>query len=102
MAVQANVVAGTVEAVQLGAPNGMGGFTGEITFDAYEAYRTTNVGALLAGDANDDGNVNSWDTAGIINENLGVILAQGQPDCNGDGNVNSGDTVCIIIKWLGS
>ena len=94
--------AGTVEAVQLGAPNGMGGFTGEITFDAYEAHRTTNVGALLAGDANDDGNVNSGDTVGIINENLGDILAQGQPDCNGDGNVNSGDTVCIIIKWLGS
>ena len=94
--------AGTVEAVQLGAPNGMGGFTGEITFDAYEAHRTTNVGALLAGDANDDGNVNSGDTVGIINENLGDILAQGQPDCNGDGNVNSGDTVCIINKWLGS
>ena len=102
MAVQANVVAGTVEAVQLGAPNGMGGLTGEITFDAYEAHRTTNVGALLAGDANDDGNVNSGDTVGIINENLGDILAQGQPDCNGDGNVNSGDTVCIINKWLGS
>ena len=93
---------GKVEAVQLGAPNGMGDFTGEIIFDAYEAHRTTNVGALLAGDANGDGNVNSGDTVGIINENLGDILAQGQPDCNGDGNVNSGDTICIIIKWLGS
>ena len=97
MAVQANVVAGTVEAVQLGAPNGMGGLTGEITFDAYEAHRTTNIGALTAADANDSGTVTSGDATRILNEvSLGGTLSAGQPDCNENGSITSGDATCVL------
>jgi hypothetical protein len=88
---------GTVEAVQLGAPNGMGGFTGEMTFDAYEAHRTSNVGALVTADANGSGTVTSGDATRILNEvSLGGTLSGGQPDCNENGNVTSGDATCVL------
>jgi hypothetical protein len=92
---------GTVDAVQLGAPNGMGGFTGgftgELTFDAYEAHRTTNAGALVVADANGSGTVTSGDAARILNEvSLGGTLSDGQPDCNENGNVTSGDATCVL------
>jgi hypothetical protein len=89
--------AGTVEAVQLGAPNGMGGLTGEITFDAYEAHRTTSVGALVVGDANGNLSVNIFDMIGIQNEILDPVtkLAAGQPDCNENGSVNIFDMICV-------
>ena len=91
--------AGTVEAVQLGAPNGMGDFTGEIIFDAYEAHRTTNVGALLVGDANGSGTVTSGDATRILNEgSLGGTLSIGQPDCNENGSITSGDATCVLGK----
>ena len=91
--------AGTVEAVQLGAPNGMGGFTGEITFDAYEAHRTTNVGALVVADANGSGTVTSGDATRILNEvSLGGTLSSGQPDCNENGSITSGDATCVLGK----
>jgi hypothetical protein len=94
---------GAVDAVRLGLPNGLGGFSGgAVTFDDYESHSSTPVGTVQFGDANGDGNVNSGDTVSIINENLGDVLASGVPDCNRDGNVNSGDTVCIINQWLGS
>ena len=90
---------GKVEAVQLGAPNGMGGFTGEITFDAYEAHRSTNVGALIVADANGSGTVTSSDATRILNEvSLGGTLSVGQPDCNENGSINSGDAVCVLGK----
>jgi hypothetical protein len=89
---------GKVEAVQLGAPIGMGGFTGEITFDAYEAHRSTSVGALLVGDANGNGAVNSTDVSALLIETeLGGTLAPGQPDCNMNGIVNSTDASCILV-----
>jgi len=95
---------GTVEAVQLGAPNGMGGFTGEITFDAYEAHRTTSVGALLAGDANGDSAINILDLGTVRIEllNPGVLesLAPGTPDCNSDGNINILDVGCVRLILL--
>jgi len=83
---------GTVEAVQLGAPNGMDGLTGEITFDAFEAHRKTSVGALLAGDAKGDGTINV----------LANGLASGQPDCTLDGKVNIFDIVCARNIILGN
>jgi hypothetical protein len=90
---------GTVEAVQLGAPNGMGGLTGDITFDAYEAHRTTNVGALIVADANGSGAVTSGDATRILNEvSLGGTLSSGQPDCNENGSITSGDATCVLGK----
>ncbi len=83
--------------MQLGAPNGMGGLTGEITFDAFEAHRTTNVGALVVGDANGNLSVNIFDMIGIQNEILDPVtkLAAGQPDCNENGSVNIFDMICV-------
>jgi hypothetical protein len=94
--------AGTVEAVQMGAPNGMGGDTGTITFDAYEAHRTTNVGALLAGDAKGDDAINIFDIVFMRNEILANGLASGQPDCTLDGKVNIFDIVCARNIILGN
>jgi hypothetical protein len=90
-----------VEAVRLGAPDGMGTQTGMMIFDTFESHRTTPVGAVLVGDANNDGNINSVDIIGVINEFFSVEnLASGAPDCNGDGNVNSGDIICIINAFF--
>jgi hypothetical protein len=93
---------GTVASVRLGAIGGMGGFGGTITYDAYEAHRTTNVGALRRGDANSDGFVNSGDIGQVINEFFDVSLANGTPDCNQDGFVNTGDIGCIINIFFGA
>ena len=89
--------AGTVESVRLGAPNGMDGFAGTITYDAFEAHRTTNVGALRVGDANGNDSVNIFDMIGVQNEILDPAnsLAIGQPDCNENGSVNVFDMICV-------
>jgi len=87
-----------VRAVQLGAPNG--GLTGKLNFDAFEAHRTQNVGALLRGDANADESVNIIDYSAVQAEILGTLQA-GQPDCNEDGQINILDYGCIQTVILG-
>jgi hypothetical protein len=89
---------GTVESVQLGAPNGMGGFTGDIYFDAYEAHRSTNVGALLNCDAEGDTDIDINDVLAVVDEVFGApsILASGQPDCDNNGSVNINDSLAIV------
>lgn len=92
---------GTVDSVRLGAPNGMGGtLAGTIYYDAYEAHRTTNVGALIRGDANKDGAVNTGDIGTVITEFFAAGLSTGTPDCNEDGLVNTGDIGCIITIFF--
>ena len=91
---------GTVEAVRLGAPNGFLPQTGELTFDAFESHRGDPVGVLVAGDANNDGNVNTGDIGTVITEFFNAGLSSGQPDCNGDGRVNTGDIGCIITIFF--
>jgi hypothetical protein len=92
---------GTVDSVRLGAPNGMGGtLAGTISFDAYEAHRTTSAGALLIGDANGDESVNVIDYSAIQTEILGTLQI-GQPDCNLDGSINVIDYSCIQSVILG-
>jgi hypothetical protein len=88
---------GTVEAVQLGAPNGMASQSGTITFDAFESHRKTSIGALLTADANGSGVVTSGDATRILNEvSLGGTLSDGQPDCNENGSITSGDATCVL------
>jgi hypothetical protein len=88
--------AGTIEAVVLGAA----ALDGRLTFDDYESHRSLPVGALLTGDGNADGNVNSGDIISIINEFFQAGLSEGTPDCNLDGSVNSGDIICIINTFF--
>jgi|GEM_PF-888489 len=89
--------AGTMESVILGATAAV---DGKLVFDDYESHRSLPVGALLAGDGNNDGAVNSGDIISIINEFFQAGLASGTPDCNLDGNVNSGDIICIINAFF--
>lgn len=86
---------GTVEAVRLGLPNGLGGFSGgSVSYDAYESHASTNVGDLLIGDANADATVNVIDYSSVQQDILGN-LQSGQPDCNLDGTVNVLDYSCV-------
>ncbi|NND58220.1 MAG: hypothetical protein HKN57_13325 [Xanthomonadales bacterium] len=96
-----NAGTGTVQSVRLGAPNGFGGQSGKLTYDAFESHRTTPVGALLACDAEGDATNNDVD----INDALAAldevfanpsILAKGQPDCDLNGSVNINDALAIL------
>ena len=92
---------GTVQSVRLGAPDGLGGNSGTLTFDAFESHRSTPVGALLVGDADGDGVVNEADIGAIRQEFFENGISVGTPDCNADGKVNSGDAVCVVNEGLG-
>ncbi|MDZ4730820.1 MAG: hypothetical protein SH820_12860 [Xanthomonadales bacterium] len=88
---------GGVEAVRLGLPNGLGGHTGYVNFDAYESHSTTAVGPLLIGDSNGNGSITIADATNAIGE-LNGTLAVGQPDCNSSGVVTIADATCVIGK----
>lgn len=82
--------AATISAARLGGVAGM-------TFDAYESRRTTAIGRLVTGDANNDSNVNIFDAIGVVNESSGGgFVNPGQPDCTEDGNVNIFDAICVV------
>jgi len=93
-----------VESVRLGAPNGMDSFAGTITYDAFEAHRTTAVGALRAGDANSDDVINILDLGKVrlelLNPGIEASLAEGTPDCNNDGSINILDVGCVRLILL--
>ena len=95
-----NAGSGTaLRSVQLG--NLDGGGSGPLKFDAYESRRSTAVGRLLAGDANNDGNIDALDRIVLRNEILTISLAGGQPDCNEDGSINALDRICLRNEILG-
>ena len=85
---------GSVDSARLGLITGLGGFTGAVIFDAFEAHSTTAVGLLLNGDANDSGTVTITDVTRIGSE-LNGSLSPGQPDCNRSGGVTIADVTCI-------
>lgn len=90
--------AAKVGMVRLGAPDGLNGAT-RLTFDSYQANRTSPVGGLLVGDANGGGTITSADAVRVLNEvSLGGTLSTGVPDCNLNGAINSSDAVCILAK----
>ena len=89
---------GTVDQVRLGAVAGID--ANMAWFDDYESHRSQAVGALLAGDGNSDGNIDSGDIDMVVNEFLFSSLAGGVPDCNLDGNVDSGDVDCVVKIFL--
>jgi hypothetical protein len=86
----------TIDYVQLG--NLTGGSSGAITVDSYESRRTTRIGRLCRGDANNDNTRNILDSVAIANEYNGnsvTSLAAGQPDANEDGTINILDVVAV-------
>jgi len=99
-----NAGTGVVESVRLGAPNGLGGQSGKLTFDAFESHRATPVGPLLAADANNDETVNILDLGVVrielLNPGSDELLAPGQPDCNSDGSINILDVGCVRLILL--
>jgi len=90
---------GSIDQVRLGAVSTIGGDIAY--FDDYESHRSLPVGALLAGDGNFDGSINSGDVDKVVNEFLFSSLANGVVDCNLDGSINSGDIDCVVSIFLG-
>lgn len=85
-----------IEAVRLGAVNGLGGFSA-INFDQYESRRTTMIGREIVADANGDGQgPNIFDAIGVIQEIVNGTAQPGQPDCNEDGSINIFDAICVV------
>ena len=83
-----------LQSVRLGNLNGA---AGAMNFDGYESRRSTSIGRLLAGDANNDNNVSIFDAIAVINESSGPgNLAPGNPDCNEDGSISVFDFICIV------
>jgi hypothetical protein len=93
-----NAGTGTVEAVRLGAPNGLAPQTGKLTFDAFESHRSTVVGALMACDAQGDADIDINDALAVVDEVFGnpSVLAAGQPDCDSNGDININDVLAIV------
>ncbi|MEX2499949.1 MAG: dockerin type I domain-containing protein [Wenzhouxiangellaceae bacterium] len=87
-----NNAGAALQSVRLG---NLQGTAGTLNFDAYESRRTTEVGRLLVGDANNSGSVNIADASAIIAE-LDGTLQIGQADCNENGVINITDASCVI------
>jgi hypothetical protein len=90
----------SIESVKLGVLNAIG-LAGTANFDEYVSHRTTQIGMLLAGDANSDGKIDSGDIDLVVAEFLRGELADGVIDCNLDGNIDSGDIDCVVQIFLG-
>ncbi len=88
--------AGTMESVILGPA---GALDGMMTFDDYVAHRSTPVGELLIGDADDNGEVKLADAIGVLVEArpFGAVFNEGTPDCNLDGDVDLSDAIGVLI-----
>ena len=91
--------AGAVESVRLGAPNGFVGLSGTAFFDDYASQRVSPIGAILNGDGNLDGVIDSSDIDAIKSEFLFGTYSVGSTDCNLDGGANSGDVNCVVEKF---
>jgi hypothetical protein len=91
-----------IDTAQLGWISGAGVAAARgIVVDAFESRRSTAIGRLCRGDANNDNTRNSGDLIVVRNEFLNSTLGAGQPDANEDGTVNSGDLIIIRNLFLG-
>jgi len=79
--------AATLESVRMGLPDGLGGLTGEFSFDSFEMHNTTAIGPLLVCDADANGVLSVSDILTQIDEIFTnpPELAPGVPDCNFSG-----------------
>lgn len=89
----------TIDYVQLG--NLTGGAAGSaITVDSYESRRTTPIGRLCRGDADNSGTLGIADRAAITTElgSFGATRAPGTPDCDENGLIQINDRACITQR----
>ena len=89
---------GSLASVRLGNLNGA---TGTLNFDAYESRRSTEIGRLCVGDADNSGGRGLGDLQAIFAEFQFGMLASGQPDADENGSVGLGDlqTVFEIFQF---
>lgn len=71
------------------------GVTGGIRLDDFDSRRTTDIGFIVRGDANNNGSLSIADAIAVRNEANGGALAPGQADCNENGSVNISDAICV-------
>ncbi len=89
-----------VDYVQLGWVSGGAGT--ELIVDAFESRRSTAIGSLKRGDANNSGTCTSGDATQALQEVNAITannepgLKLGQTDCNESGSVTAGDATCIL------
>jgi hypothetical protein len=89
-----------VDYVQLGWVSGGGGT--DVIVDAFESRRSTAIGSLKRGDANNSGTCTSGDATQALQEVNAITannepgLKLGQTDCNESGSVTAGDATCIL------
>ena len=87
----------------MGAVEGIGaaasGQEGTAFFDDFESHRELEVGELLIGDADANGEIKLADAIDVLMEArpFGGVLTEGTPDCNLDGDVTLGDAIGILI-----
>lgn len=83
--------------VRLGAPVAIGDVT-KLTYDSYQANRTTSVPTLLDCDADASGLVALSDILTVIDEVFGdpQDLSTGQPDCDRNGIISISDILLTI------
>lgn len=95
--------AGTLESVVLGAADSL---AGEVTFDDYEAHRTTPVGPADVCNADSIGEINLLDALDVVDEFFAAPnspdLAIGSPDCDLSGTVNLLDALDIVDIFFGT
>ena len=87
-----------LQSVRLGS---LDAAVGTLNFDAYESRRSTAVGRLIVGDADNNSTVGGGDLSAVIAEFLDGTLAPGTPDCDENGSVGGGDLSCVIDIFLG-
>jgi hypothetical protein len=91
----------TIDYAQLG--NLTGGPAGNaITVDSYESRRTTPIGRLCRGDANNSASLTPADRTAITLEltSIGQTRATGTPDCNEDGVISPADRTCVTSRLV--
>lgn len=94
----ATIAGNTIDYAQLG--NLTGGSSGNVTVDAFESRRTTPIGRLCRGDADNSGAISVADRSPMSIEinSFGATSAPGTPDCDEDGTVSVLDRSCITQR----
>lgn len=98
-----NAISGTMDSVVLGTNDS---FTGTLTFDDYEAHRSTAVGPVDVCNADSIGGTDLLDALEVVDEYFAAPdspdLAVGSPDCDLSGTVDLLDALEIVDIYFGT